>query len=143
MKKNGVLFLIFFLIHTLGVSQSTDIDDEVLEILVKQKAAWNQGNIDGFMEFYWKSEELTFQSGNSRIMGWDALMNRYKMNYSGENRGILNFTDIVINVLSEELVLVLGHWEVRQTNDTVGGLFTLVCQRKPEGWRIIHDHTSS
>jgi beta-aspartyl-peptidase (threonine type) len=127
----------------MGVSQSTDTDDEVLEVLIKQKAAWNQGNIEGFMEFYWKSEDLTFQSGTNRIMGWDALFARYKENYSHENMGILNFTDILINILSEDLVLVLGQWEVKQTNETVGGLFTLVFQRKPEGWRIIHDHTSS
>jgi beta-aspartyl-peptidase (threonine type) len=132
-----------FLICSMGVSQSIDTDDEVLEVLIKQKAAWNQGNIEGFMEFYWKSEELTFQSGDSRIIGWDALFSRYKENYSRENMGILNFTDILINILSEEAVLVLGRWEVKQTSDTVGGLFTLVLQRKPGGWRIIHDHTSS
>ena len=143
MQKNCIWILFLFLFCSLGLSRPLDADDEVLEILVKQKAAWNQGNIEGFMEFYWKSEDLTFQSGTNRIMGWDALIDRYKKNYSGENMGILNFTDIVVNILSEKLVLVLGHWEVRQSDETAGGLFTLVFQRKPEGWRIIHDHTSS
>jgi beta-aspartyl-peptidase (threonine type) len=143
MKKNFIWILFLFLFCSLGLSRPLDTDDEVLEILVKQKAAWNQGNIEGFMEFYWNSEDLTFQSGANRIMGWDALIDRYKKNYSGENMGILDFTDIVVNILSEELVLVLGHWEVRQSDETAGGLFTLILQHKPEGWRIIHDHTSS
>ncbi len=138
-----MLSLIFFLIYAVGFSETLNIDSEVLEILIKQKAAWNQGDIDGFMEFYWKSEDLTFQSGNNRIVGWDALLARYKANYSNESMGTLYFTDIMINVLSEELVLVLGHWEVKGKDETAGGLFTLVLQRKPEGWRIIHDHTSS
>lgn len=133
----------FLLVFSIGFSLTPDTDDEVLEVLVKQKAAWNQGNIDGYMEFYWRSEELTFQSGNNRIIGWDALRARYNKNYSSQNMGVLYFKDILINVLSEDLVLVLGQWEVRQTNEIAGGLFTLVFQRKPEGWRIIHDHTSS
>jgi beta-aspartyl-peptidase (threonine type) len=127
----------------MGFPSKPDIDDEVLEVLVKQKAAWNQGNIDGFMEFYWRAEELTFQSGNNRVIGWEALLARYDKNYSGQSMGVLQFEDILINILSEDLVLVLGRWEVKQTNETAGGLFTLVLQRKPEGWRIIHDHTSS
>jgi beta-aspartyl-peptidase (threonine type) len=127
----------------MGFPSKPDIDDEVLEVLFKQKAAWNQGNIDGFMEFYWRAEELTFQSGNNRVIGWEALLARYDKNYSGQSMGVLQFEDILINILSEDLVLVLGRWEVKQTNETAGGLFTLVLQRKPEGWRIIHDHTSS
>ena len=143
MQKKCILILLFCLVCPMGFSSTPDIDDEVLEVLVKQKAAWNQGNIDGFMEYYWKSEELTFQSGANRVIGWDALRARYDKNYSGQNMGILQFEDILINILSEDLVLVLGKWEVKQPSETVGGLFTLILQRKPEGWRIIHDHTSS
>jgi len=143
MQKKCILILLFLVVFSMKFSLAADIDDEVLEVLVKQKAAWNQGDIDGFMEFYWKSEELTFQSGSTRMMGWDALRARYDKNYSGLNMGVLQFEDILINILSEDLVIVLGRWEVKQTNETVGGLFTLILQRKPEGWRIIHDHTSS
>lgn len=143
MKKNAVLFLIFFLIHTMGVSQSPDIGDEVLEILDKQKTAWNDGNIEGFMTYYWRSKDFTFQSGNNRILGWDALLARYKKNYSGENMGVLDFNDLVVKALSEKTVLVLGRWEVKRKAEVLGGLFTLIIQHKPEGWRIIHDHTSS
>jgi ketosteroid isomerase-like protein len=143
MKKICSLSYIFFLVCAIGFSVTSDINNDVLEVLIKQKAAWNQGDIDGFMDYYWKSEELIFQSGNNRVIGWDALIARYKANYSGENMGTLYFTDIVINVVSEDFVLVLGHWEVKAKDESSGGLFTLVLQHKPEGWRIIHDHTSS
>lgn len=143
MKKICIWSLIFFIVCTIGFPVTPDIDDDVLEILIKQKAAWNQGDIDGFMEYYWKSEHLTFQAGNSRVVGWDALITRYKANYSGERMGVLHFTDILINILSEDLVLVLGRWEVKGKDDSARGLFTLLIQHKPEGWRIIHDHTSS
>lgn len=129
--------------HAMGLAESLDIKEEVLDILAEQKNAWNNGDIEGFMMYYWRSKDFTFQSGNNRILGWDALLARYKKNYSGENWGVLDFKDIIVKALSEKTALVLGRWEVTRKDETLGGLFTLVIQRKPEGWRIIHDHTSS
>ncbi len=142
MKKILILIVVFFLVHAIGISEAADSKAEILDILTKQKTAWNQGDIEGFMEYYWRSEDFTFQSGNNRISGWNALLARYKKNYSGENMGTLDFTDIVVKALSEKSLLVIGRWQVKRKEETLGGLFTLVIQHKPEGWRIIHDHTS-
>ncbi len=143
MKKILILYIVFVLVHATGFSEPPDIEGEILDVLTKQKTAWNQGDIESFMKYYWRSEDFTFQSGNNRILGWDALLARYKKNYSGENMGTLDFTDIVIKDLSHKSAVVLGRWEVKQKDETLGGLFTLVLKRMPEGWRIIHDHTSS
>lgn len=142
MKKILILILVFVLVNLGGFSKPPDSEEEILDVLTKQKTAWNQGDIEGFMEYYWRSEDFTFQSGYNRILGWDALLARYKTNYSGENMGTLDFTDIIVRILSEKAVLVLGRWEVKRKDETLGGLFTIVLQHKPEGWRIIHDHTS-
>jgi beta-aspartyl-peptidase (threonine type) len=142
MKKILILYIVFVLVHTTGFSEPPDIEGEILDVLTKQKTAWNQGDIESFMKYYWRSEDFTFQSGNNRILGWDALLARYKKNYSGENMGTLDFTDIVVKDLSHKSAVVLGRWEVKQKDETLGGLFTLVLKRMPEGWRIIHDHTS-
>jgi len=143
MKKILILILITVLVHLAGFSWFPDFEEEILDVLAKQKTAWNIGDIEGFMKYYWRSEDFTFQSGNNRILGWNALLTRYKKNYSGENMGILDFKDIVVTALSEKSAFVIGRWEVKRKEETLGGLFTLVIQRKPEGWRIIHDHTSS
>lgn len=143
MKKILILILVFVIVAATGYSEPPDTREEILNVLAKQKTAWNEGDIEGFMEYYWHSEDFTFQSGTSRILGWDALLTRYKKNYSGENTGILDFKDIVVKAFSEKTALVLGRWEVKRKDEVLGGLFTLVIQRKPEGWRIIHDHTSS
>jgi len=142
MKKIIILILLCVLVHLAGFSKPPDFEEEILDILAKQKTAWNQEDIDRFMEFYWRSEELTFQSGNNRFLGWDALLARYRKNYPGENMGILDFTDIVVTALSEKSALVIGRWEVKRKDEVLGGLFTLVFLQMPEGWRIIHDHTS-
>ena len=142
MKKIIILILVFVLAHLAGFSKPPDFEEEILDVLAKQKTAWNQGDIEGFMRYYWHSEDFTFQSGNNRILGWEALLARYRKNYSGENMGVLDFTDIIVRTLSEKSVLVLGRWQVKRKDETLGGLFTIVLQHKSEGWRIIHDHTS-
>jgi beta-aspartyl-peptidase (threonine type) len=143
MKNIWMIILVFVLVLLSGFSVTSDTTEEILDVLVIQKTAWNEGDIDGFMMYYWRSQDFTFQSGNNRILGWDALFARYKKNYSGENMGRLDFKDIVVKALSEKTVLVIGRWEVQRKAEVLGGLFTLVFQHKPEGWRIIHDHTSS
>lgn len=94
------------------------------------------------MKYYWDSEDFTFQSGNNRLMGWNALLSRYKENYLGENMGTLDFSDIVIKALSTEYAYVLGRWKLLFKDSSKEGLFTLIFQRFSEGWRIIHDHSS-
>lgn len=146
--KKFVLIQIFTLliIPLLSYSQPgpdiPKVKNEIQTILDRQKTAWNRGNIEGFMEDYWKSKNFTFQSGNNRLHGWNALLSRYEKSYSGEKMGKLDFTDIEIKVLSNNIVYVLGRWKLSFKYSSNEGLFTIIFQRKPEGWRIIHDHTS-
>ncbi|MBN1222881.1 MAG: DUF4440 domain-containing protein [Candidatus Aminicenantes bacterium] len=142
MKKTVLWVLILWIILPLASAGDTRIETEITRILDQQKSSWNEGNLEEFMQSYWKSGEFTFQSGGNRLQGWEALHTRYQNNYSGENMGKLDFSDLVIKVLSDDIVLVLGRWEVATKISTKKGLFTLVIQRTPKGWKIIHDHTS-
>jgi len=119
-----------------------NVENEITDILDQQKISWNEENIEGFMEYYWNSEKFTFQSGNKRLHGWDALLSRYKENYSGEKWGKLDFTGIEIKVLSNDIAYVLGRWQVLYNDSSNEGLFTIIFLRMPEGWRIVHDHSS-
>ncbi len=94
------------------------------------------------MAYYWNSDKLTFQSGDTRLNGWDALFARYKETYFGENMGTLEFSDLVIHILSEDAAYVLGRWKLITRSWTRDGLFTTICKRMEDGWKIIHDHTS-
>lgn len=147
MKKLIILAVITLLANfTSSISKSSpdtaEIKNEIQTILNRQKAAWNKGNIEAFMEDYWKSEDFTFQSGNKRLHGWDALLSRYKKSYSGENWGKLDFTDIEIKVLSDDIAYVLGRWKLLFKDSSKEGLFTIIFQKMAEGWKIIHDHSS-
>ncbi|MCR4409604.1 MAG: nuclear transport factor 2 family protein [Candidatus Saccharicenans sp.] len=115
---------------------------EILKVLELQKEAWNRGDLEGYMAYYWKSDQLTFQSGANRVRGWETLMERYKEGYSGDRMGQLDFSDLEVKVLGRDYALVLGRWNVDIKGEKKGGVFTLVLKKFPEGWRIIHDHTS-
>jgi beta-aspartyl-peptidase (threonine type) len=91
---------------------------------------------------YWKSEEFTYQSGANRLHGWNALLERYQKSYSGENWGVLDFTDLEVKVLGSDYAYVLGRWKLAIKDSKKEGVFTIIFRRFPEGWRIIHDHSS-
>ena len=131
-------------VSTPEVSESAD--SEVLAVLGAQSAAWNRGDIEGFMQAgYWRSPELTFYSQGSITKGYDATLARYKKNYTtdGAEMGQLEFSRIETRQLSDDVQLARGHWQLTfREKPGVGGLFSLVLERLPEGWRIVHDHTS-
>jgi len=117
------------------------IEAEIKAVLDAQKSAWNAKKLDGFMDYYWKSKDLTFQSGKKVLRGWGALMNRYKKNYPADKMGTLDFTDLEVHRLGRNFAYVLGKWAVAQSGEKKGGVFTLILRRTRKGWRIVHDHT--
>ncbi len=135
-------FIILMIVNPADSSESPYIRGELLGILELQKESWNRQDLEGFMAYYWNSEEFTFQSGANRLRGWKALLERYKKSYSGENWGELDFTDLEVNILSDDFAYVLGRWKLELKDSLREGVFTIIFRRFPEGWRIIHDHSS-
>ena len=116
---------------------------DIRSVMDAQVAAWNMGDIDGFMEGYWKSPELIFVSGDNVTRGWQPTLDRYKKNYdSKEKMGKLEFRDLEVNVLSPDAAVVLGSWHLTREKDDPHGKFTLVFRKMAGGWRIVMDHTS-
>ena len=142
MRKWSIVFVILMIIITVESFQSQDVRGELLGILELQKESWNRQDLEGFMAYYWNSDEFTFQSGANRLRGWKALLERYKKNYSGENWGELDFTGLDVNVLNGDFAYVLGRWKLELKDSLREGVFTIIFRRFPEGWRIIHDHSS-
>jgi len=116
----------------------------IRSLLDEQQAAWNRGDVEEFMNGYWNSPQLTFAGSSGITRGWQSVMARYRKNYpEAAAMGHLDFSEIEVRTLGSDAALVLGHWQLKRDNDHPGGVFTLVLQRFPEGWRIIHDHTSA
>jgi ketosteroid isomerase-like protein len=126
-------------------SRSTT-EPAVRQVLARQQEAWNHHDLESFMAGYWNSPELTFFSGAKISSGWQATIERYRKTYQGEGRemGKLEFTDLNIDALSSDSAFVRGAWHlIMSDGKTPHGLFTLIFRKFPDGWKIIHDHTSA
>ncbi len=120
-------------------------EEAIRQVLDAQVTAWNRGDVEAFMAGYWQSPELSFFSGSERTQGWEATLQRYRKRYQseGQEMGRLTFSELRVDVLGPDSALVRGRWQLVRSKDRPGGLFTLIFRRLPEGWRIVHDHTSS
>jgi beta-aspartyl-peptidase (threonine type) len=112
-------------------------------VLRAQKAAWNRGDIDSFMEHYWKSDGLTFSSGGKTTRGWKETRDGYRERYpTREKMGRVSFDGLEIMPLGRSAALVLGQWDLTRESEPVGGNFSLVFRKIDGRWVIVHDHTS-
>ena len=117
---------------------------EIQSVLSAQQDAWNRGDIDAFMNGYAQSASTVFVSEDEVRRGWETVRDRYRIRYSDRAKmGTLSFSDIEVTVLSPDAAVVLGLWRLKRANDEPHGRFTLIFKRLPEGWRIVHDHTSA
>jgi len=108
-----------------------------------QVAAWNRGDVDGFMAGYWRSDRTEFVSGEKVTRGWQTVRDRYRRKYDSRAKmGRLTFSDMDITMLGSDAALVVGKWSLLREKDRPHGVFTLLFRRTAEGWRIVHDHTS-
>ena len=134
------------LVATLGASapgKSSDPNPAIRAVLDAQVAAWNQGELDTFMDGYKKSESTAFVDSGGILHGWQAVLDRYHKSYPNRQAmGTLTFSDLEITGLAPTAALVMGRWQLQRQLGKAGGVFTLVFRRFPEGWRIICDHTS-
>src|SRR5882762_1403675 len=113
-------------------------------VLDAQAAAWNRGDIEGYMNGYDRSPNTEFVGADSITRGWQDVLDRYKKRYdTREKMGVLTFSDLEITMLSKDAALVLGRWRLKRANDEPHGTFTLLFRKTKAGWRIVHDHSSS
>ncbi len=122
---------------------SDDAERQISTIIHQQAADWSAGDIDAFMQPYWKNEQLTFSSGGKVTRGWDATMAGYKKRYPDKTTmGRTTFSQLEFLRVDDKAMQVIGTWKLDRDEDPIGGKFTLVFKRFDEGWKIVHDHTS-
>jgi ketosteroid isomerase-like protein len=136
------------ILMTLTVSAAPKQDasavGQIQSVLRAQQDAWNRGDIDGFMNGYARSASAVFISEDAVRRGWQTVRDRYREKYSSRAKmGTLTFSDLEITLLSSDSAVASGRWRLKRANDQPHGRFTLIVKHLPEGWRIVHDHTSA
>jgi ketosteroid isomerase-like protein len=140
----GFLFLCSF--HAFAQASPADVNSAVENVLHQQAEAWNRHDLEGFMAGYWNSPDLIFFSGAQKTSGWQSTLERYRARYQSEGRemGKLEFSDLSIHQLAPDAAYVLGEFHLTMSDGkTPHGLFTLIFRKFPQGWKIVHDHTSA
>lgn len=134
--------IILFLVLTFSVCAFAQ-QKEIIKVLETQQTAWNQGDLETFMQSYWKSDELLFVGSKGPTYGWQQTLENYKKSYPGKaGMGILTFSDIKVTMLGKEYASVFGRWKLTREKDTPEGVYTLVFKKFKNGWKIISDHSS-
>ena len=126
-----------------AIKQEPKEIDAIKKVLTTQQECWNSGDIDGFMEGYWNSEELVFTSAKHKpTYGWQATLDRYKSSYpTKESMGVLKFEILDLKLNSEKTAVLKGKWELIRKKDHPSGIFWLNLQKFKDNWLIIKDST--
>lgn len=140
-----IFFIGIFFIgsHTLCQAQTDSEKKKIFAILHKQQQSWNEGNIEAFMDGYWKNDSLMFIGKNGITYGWQSTLNNYKKGYPDTaSMGKLDFTIIEVMPLSKNYMHVIGKWHLARTKGDLQGHFTLLFRKIKGIWCIIKDHSS-
>lgn len=147
--KRTHLFIVVLVLLLCGAGVAQEKRDAkasaaIRAVLDAQAAAWNRGDIEGYMDGYARSDTIVFVSGDTVTRGWQTVLDRYKKGYdTREKMGTLEFSELEIKVMGKDVAVAHGRWQLTRAADKPGGRFTLIFRREGRNWRIVHDHTSS
>lgn len=140
--KRLLLLLLLATFYITGFAQSNR-ENLIRSLLDKQTEAWNKGDINAFMQTYWKSDSLVFVGKNGVTYGWQNTLDNYKKGYPDKTAmGKLQFTIIRIEYLSNEVYNVIGKWHLTRTIGNLQGHYTLLIKKIKGEWLIVQDHSS-
>lgn len=133
-----------FFISAIACAQNNDAETkQIADVLYKQTAAWNDGDIDVYMQGYWNNDSLLFIGSKGPVYGYKPTLERYKKSYPDkEAMGKLGFSDLTFKRLSHEYYFVTGRWSLQRDKDNPNGYFTLLFKLMNGQWQIVADHSS-
>lgn len=115
----------------------------ILKLLDTQTAAWNKGDLQGFMKGYWENDSLRFIGKSGITYGWNNTLANYKRGYPDTAAmGKLQFTILVIKKLSPRYFEVVGKWYLKRSIGDASGHYTLLLRKIKGSWVIVSDHSS-
>lgn len=135
--------LLVFLVTVFTAQAQSKEEKNIRQLLATQTKNWNSGNIEGFMQTYWKSDSLMFIGKTGVHRGWRQTLENYKKGYPDTTAmGQLSFDIIQIKKLSDEYYYVVGKWMLKRTIGDLSGYYDLLLRKIKGRWYIISDHSS-
>lgn len=144
MKQIIGLVLGAALLFSCAATRSGSQRQDISQVLTTQTAAWNRGDVSGFMQGYWQSDSLVFIGKSGLTYGWQSTLDNYRRSYpNAAAMGQLTFSNLRITPISPDAAHVVGRWQLaRPAAGDLGGHFLLVFRRIAGRWVIVADHSS-
>ncbi len=137
------LFSFFAMISFHSFAQKNKAEKMILQTLQTQQTAWNAGDLNAFMQGYWRNDSLQFITVKGVTDGWDKMLNRYQIKYPDKaSMGTLQMQVVKMEKLNRQYYLVIGSWKLQREKDAPAGYFTLLFKKIKGKWLIVKDHTS-
>lgn len=137
------LLLISLLLASVTAFSQPKEEAAIRRLLTLQTEAWNVGNIEGFMQTYWKSDSLMFIGKKGVVRGWQPTLDNYKKGYPDTAAmGKLSFDILEVKPLSKEYAFVVGKWMLKRSIGDLSGHYTLLLRKIKGQWKIVADHSS-
>jgi ketosteroid isomerase-like protein len=140
MKK---LLLLVFVVSSHTTFAQKGEKGKIRQLLHAQTESWNRGDIEGFMQTYWKSDSLMFIGKSGVTRGWQKTLENYKKGYPDTvAMGKLSFNILSVRQVSGEHCFVVGKWMLKRSIGDLSGHYTLLLQKIKGQWVIVADHSS-
>ena len=144
MKKTALLLFFIFCASITMAQKGSKSFQEIKKLLYQQQEDWNKGDVEAFMQVYWKSDQLQFGGASGITRGWQQTLEGYKKRYPDKKAmGKLTFEIKDMTQHSRKVVSLTGSWELEREKDKPGGHFLLIWRKIKGEWKIVVDHTSS
>lgn len=142
MKKIGIIAVILLLTGCASTKQLNNDKKELTAVLLQSAKDWSAGDIEAYMNAYWKSDQLQFIGSNGITYGWDTTLANYKKSYPTKaDTGTLHFEILEITYLSKNLYSVVGKYKVAREKGLLTGVFSILFKKIEGKWLIISDHS--
>lgn len=142
MKKNIITLVLLLSSFVYSQSNTKEIS-KIKKVLHQSAIDWSNGDIEKYMDAYWKSDQLQFVSRGGITYGWKKTLNNYKKNYpTPKHTGKLTFKILKISKLSKKVYSLVGTYHLKREIGNSNGIFSLIFKKKKGKWVIVLDHTS-
>lgn len=142
MMRKIILLLLVVLAHT-AIAQTAKDKTAILTVLENQRQAWNKGDLNDYMQGYWKNDSLLFVGKSGPTYGWQKTLDNYKKGYPDKSAmGFLTFGIKKVTFLAKDMAFVLGSWNLKRDKDEPKGYFTLLLKKLDGQWKVVVDHSS-
>ena len=143
MKKQILLIVLLSFLSVFSFAQNKKVSGKIVAAMHQQEKSWNNGDIDGYMSYYWNSDSLKFIAKSGVTYGWKPVLDHYKKAYPDTIKmGKLTFSEIRVKKLGCHYLMITGSWKINRAAGNIGGYYSLIWRKIKGKWLIVADHTS-